>query len=313
MSKRRGRKRQPKKIGPNSVAPTNVKAARAVEAARVADQVVAAPPASKRERELPIRDGRAEASIPPAGDLEVEAAAERFFWVPELGAAADELDDPAAFAPPKRAPHVAARRARFARYVRWAVAGAVALCLAALVRSGVHSRAQEPGVSAPAAAALAPDEAPPPPAVKEAPPRPEPAPDPVVRDGPLPPPSAAAPPAVAEAAPATPFDVHVGAKAQAASPPPPSHLATPAPVEDRTSAAAAKAIARRELEAGRTIAAISAGERSVALDPRDGEAWLILGAAYQEKGNMAEARRCYASCLREGRRGPIDECRAMLR
>ena len=73
-----------------------------------------------------------------------------------------------------------------------------------------------------------------------------------------------------------------------------------------------KVDARRNLERGKLVEAIEAGERSVALDPQDGEAWLLLGAAYQEKGKNAEARRCYKACLSEGKRGPLGECRAML-
>jgi Flp pilus assembly protein TadD len=49
----------------------------------------------------------------------------------------------------------------------------------------------------------------------------------------------------------------------------------------------------------------------VALDPTDGEAWLILGAAYQEKGDMKNARRSYKACLEQGKRGPKYECAAM--
>ena len=49
------------------------------------------------------------------------------------------------------------------------------------------------------------------------------------------------------------------------------------------------------------------------LDATDAEAWLILGAAYQEKGNIAEARRAYASCVKEGKTGPRTECAKMLR
>ena len=48
-----------------------------------------------------------------------------------------------------------------------------------------------------------------------------------------------------------------------------------------------------------------------ALDPTDGEAWLILGAAYQEKGDMKNARRSYKACLEQGKRGPKYECAAM--
>ena len=39
----------------------------------------------------------------------------------------------------------------------------------------------------------------------------------------------------------------------------------------------------------------------------------ILGAAYQQKGDWKDARRCYKSCLDEAVRGPKAECAAMLR
>jgi tetratricopeptide (TPR) repeat protein len=74
-----------------------------------------------------------------------------------------------------------------------------------------------------------------------------------------------------------------------------------------------KNASRNALEAGKNVKAIEAGERSVALDPTDAEAWLILGAAYQTKGNNAEAKRCFKSCLTEGKRGPKGECAAMAR
>jgi Flp pilus assembly protein TadD len=74
-----------------------------------------------------------------------------------------------------------------------------------------------------------------------------------------------------------------------------------------------KALCRVALERGRLTEAVEAGERAVALDPTDGEAWLILGAAYQSKGNSKDARRCYKSCVQEGKRGPRNECAAMLR
>jgi Flp pilus assembly protein TadD len=74
-----------------------------------------------------------------------------------------------------------------------------------------------------------------------------------------------------------------------------------------------KITSRTSLERGKLADAIEAGERSVALDPTDGEAWLILGAAYQQKGNSKEARRCYKACVEQGKRGPRGECGAMLR
>ncbi len=72
-----------------------------------------------------------------------------------------------------------------------------------------------------------------------------------------------------------------------------------------------KNVAHNALEAGKHAKAIEAGERSVALDPTDAEAWLILGVAYQEKGKKEDAKRCFKSCLTEGKRGPKGECAMM--
>jgi hypothetical protein len=84
---------------------------------------------------------------------------------------------------------------------------------------------------------------------------------------------------------------------------------TPEPVE----AGKQKSVSRAALERGNYARAIEAGERSVALDPTDAEAWLILGASYQEKGDWRQARRCYRSCLTQGKRGNRSECQAMIR
>jgi len=62
-----------------------------------------------------------------------------------------------------------------------------------------------------------------------------------------------------------------------------------------------------------STAAIEAGEASVAADPTDAEAWLLLGAAYDSKGRPADARRAYQSCMQQGKRGPKGECAALLR
>jgi Flp pilus assembly protein TadD len=103
--------------------------------------------------------------------------------------------------------------------------------------------------------------------------------------------------------------------AAAVTPPADTATAAPAPTEapelDPKAAAKEKNSARSLLERGKMGDAIEAGERSVALDPTDGEAWLILGAAYQEKGDMKNARRSYKACLEQGKRGPKYECAAM--
>lgn len=261
-----------------------------------------------------------EMSIPPAGDLAVEPIADRFFSEGELATVhgesdEDEWDDGANAAKRKSLPEVVQRRARLAKYVRWAVGGAAVVCLAALARTTmVPSRS--PSASAPVAAVAAVEapavEAP---AAKAATPA-------------LVAPAAAVPAPVAEpvkpaeavaaAAPAEAMPEAV--KPDAVKPEAPKAEAAPEPAKTAPAVAAGdktalqeKNDARRSLERGKLADAIEAGERSVALDPTDGEAWLLLGAAYQEKGNNADARRCYASCVKEGKRGPLGECRAMLR
>jgi tetratricopeptide (TPR) repeat protein len=87
----------------------------------------------------------------------------------------------------------------------------------------------------------------------------------------------------------------------------------PAAAPDRKGAAKQKARAQRALDLGQVALAIEAGEQSVGLDPTDSEAWLLLGAAYQEKGDFKNARRCYKACTHEGKRGSKVECAAMLR
>jgi len=67
------------------------------------------------------------------------------------------------------------------------------------------------------------------------------------------------------------------------------------------------------LEHGRIATSIEAGENAVLLDPLDADAWLILGAAYQQKGDLGQARRCYKACVKRGQRGNRGECVAMLR
>jgi len=252
-----------------------------------------------------------ELSIPPMGDLSVEPIAERFFSEGELVAAGGDEEDESWAATPDKAqrkslPHVIERRQRFSRYVRWAVSGAAVVCLAALARTALVPH-RAPNVSAGAAMAAV--------QVQAVPARK--APEPAV---------VAAPVAAPESVQAPKVDVPAKVEEPTAA-----TLATPAKVDDTKPAAAPakaedakpapgdktavqeKTDARRNLERGKLAEAIEAGERSVALDPQDGEAWLLLGAAYQEKGKNAEARRCYKACLSEGKRGPLGECRAMLR
>jgi tetratricopeptide (TPR) repeat protein len=253
-----------------------------------------------------------ELSIPPMGDLAVEPVAERFFsegeHVAVHGAGEEEAWDQEAQDKVKRKllPHVVERRQRFSRYVRWAVAGAAVVCLAALARTTMTSR------HAPVAAAASP--------ANTAVVAPEPkAPEPVAVAAPAPEVAVSAPVVdVPKAEEPKAEEPKVAAEVPKAAEPAktedvkPVAAAAPAAPGDKT-ALQEKNDARRNLERGKLADAIAAGERSVALDPQDGEAWLLLGAAYQEKGNRPEARRCYTSCMKEGKRGPIGECRAMIR
>lgn len=193
----------------------------------------------------------------------------------------------------KSRPEVIERRARFARYVKWAVGGAAVLCLAAGIRTSMSLARSNDAV--PRAAAVQ--------AVVVQPSLPaEPA-KPAVVEAPAP---------VAEAKPAEPTtapEATATATAEGAKPEEPA-----APTEqDPKAALEAKKESQRALERGKTDDAVEAGKRAVALDPEDGEAWLILGAAYQEKGQLHEAHAAYKSCLTEGKRGPKGECAAMLR
>lgn len=257
-----------------------------------------------------------EISIPPASDVGVELADESFFEEGDrassmnvTGGLAGHGDDPDDWgddlgtqkAKLKASPEAIARRAKFTRVVMYAVAVATVVCVAGFVRSAGRSNA--PTVSAKTTNAVTAVE---PPAEKAAQPA-------AIAPAPVAPAHAVAndEPKAPEAKVAEPKVESPKAdepKAEAAKADEPKA----APVSDKT-ALEEKKISQRALERGKLVDAIEAGERSVALDPTDGEAWLILGASYQSKGNGKDARRCYSACVKEGKRGPLSECRAMLR
>ena len=260
---------------------------------------------------LPTPD---EMSIPPVGDLAVEPIADRFFSEGEIVAArASAAEQEAEWAEVvaresrKSLPEVVERRERFSKYVRWAVAGAAVLCVAALGRTfvapstGTHASAPM-NEMAPMSAAR-PVAAPEPKAAMPA----------VVTAARTEPAAAADPAKTAELAPRAAEGEPARVEAPKVAIPKAEAPDVARAAEGDNTALQEKNDARRALERGRVADAIAAGERSVALDATDGEAWLLLGAAYQDKGNMAEARRAYSACTKEGTRGPIGECRAMLR
>jgi len=136
---------------------------------------------------------------------------------------------------------------------------------------------------------------------------------PVAAPAPTPAPAAEPSPALAAAptslAPAKSV-ASVGAKTAPANSPPPLTTSTKGSAK---SASEEREVARKALEHGRLRDAAAAAERAAALDPGDAEAWLILGAARQELGQGAAAHAAFKSCVQSGKRGPVGECRAMLR
>ena len=226
---------------------------------------------------------------------------------PDL-AAMDDSEDPRALERQRAlmSPAARERRARFARYVAAAMGVSLVLLVAAGVKTSLlappDERASRTALAGPAqplrseSAAPEPAAAPPVrPEEKLAPPPAQPIPDVVV--APQPSSSTAIVVAPASAAPAVAVASASAAPAVAAAP--------------TAGAAKAREASRFALERGNLGTAVAAGERSVALDPSDGEAWLVLGAAYQARGELAQAKRCYRLCVEQGTRGPKAECRAM--
>lgn len=279
-----------------------------------------------------------EISIPPVqapADLEDSFFGKRIA-VEKAGAHEEEEDlrhslDPRSLQ--KMSPAAHARRAHLTRYVKGFVAAAAVLAAAGLLRVAVRGKPViEPpppivhtAVAAVTAAPVqhdiqgfAPGQGTAPQAQDQAAAA-QPAavqPDPTPQE-----PQAAT---NAQSAPGT-TETTAAQAAQPTEPAAPQAAAPQAPAATAASAAAAtpaeapaktaleeKKDASRLLERGKNKEAAAAGERSVALDPADGEAWLVLGAAYQQMGKNADARKAFQSCLKEGKRGPIGECRAML-
>ena len=74
----------------------------------------------------------------------------------------------------------------------------------------------------------------------------------------------------------------------------------------------AKRASLAALEQGKFADSVAAGERATELDPTDAESWLILGAAYQDQGNIVAARRAFASCAKQATKGDVRECTFLL-
>jgi tetratricopeptide (TPR) repeat protein len=219
----------------------------------------------------------------------------------------------------KMHPDVRARRAKFAPIVKWVVLGAVLLGLGGLVKHKIAQGDQETAAREMAeyAATHAPasttkeDKATtaPPPAVVM--PGAENA-----ASGEAPVPAAMPKPTEGLAAPADSAEVHEAPVAAAGSGAVAAVASVSPPPEGESAPAKTAAQEKRDcqvfLDRGAFAKAVEAGQRSVAVDPSDGEAWLLLGAAYQSLGRVGDAKRSFSACLRQGKKGPLAECKAML-
>jgi ChAPs (Chs5p-Arf1p-binding proteins) len=94
---------------------------------------------------------------------------------------------------------------------------------------------------------------------------------------------------------------------------PPTAASALAAPEAPSEALEKKQGSQEALEKGKVALSIELGERAVELDPTDADSWLILGAAYMQRGDMKNARRCFSSCVNQATTGQEKECVAMLR
>lgn len=280
-----------------------------VEARFDADDDVPTPPPIEAAARVPSSDppeaprGKIldpdEISIPPIGDLHED----KFFSDGEHVVHAiveDDWDLSKVKSQRKAAPEVVERRHRFTRWVRWAVAGAAVVCLAATIRTVATKPVSASASKASAAAVTQP-------LVKAEAPKAE---APKAEEAPkveAPKAEAVTPPSQ-EAQTEAPTTKAEEPKAEKADEP------KAAPTDDDIKTAVTqKRAAQQSLERGKLDDAIASSEKAVELNPTDGEAWLILGASYQQKGKLPEARKAFKACTEQGKKGPIGECRAMLR
>jgi hypothetical protein len=298
--------------------------------------------AKSRAQSKPSNSGPAAAAAPADDVSASDPAAAHFFSAPPVtyDDYHPEIVDAVAESVPRRAPANPERRRRLTRVVAGAVALSCAICVAAAVRvATVHAETTRSAPAVEVAIATPPSSldvvlpgVPGSPSTGTSPPShadpvAAPVPESPVTEAPTAakgpaaaeaPTAAEAPPAV-EARPAVEAPVVAAESARPAVDPPavaaaaeaqPAAEGAPAEV-DPVAAREAKRASQRSLDRGDAKASIEAGEQSVALDPSDAEAWLILGAAYQARGAYSEGRRCFSTCARVAKRGPRGECGAL--
>ncbi len=86
----------------------------------------------------------------------------------------------------------------------------------------------------------------------------------------------------------------------------------PTDPDTAASAAALASQAQNALEKGQSSLAISLASRATAKDPKNAEAWLILGAAQDAAGNHTRAKAAYAQCTKQAEGGRVSECKALV-
>jgi DNA-binding response OmpR family regulator len=70
--------------------------------------------------------------------------------------------------------------------------------------------------------------------------------------------------------------------------------------------------AQRLLERGSATRAAEVARKATTADPRNAEAWLTLGAAYDAAGSRAQAHFAYKNCVDSGQGPRVAECKALL-
>lgn len=239
-------------------------------------------------------------SVPPV-DLEIHdeffAAGEHVSHPPKDASGAYSAVD--ARHAQKMTPQAHARRAHLSRYVMWAVGGAAALLMLGITIKSFRGRTNEEPVHHAVAHVAQPVE------TAAAAVQPEQAVAQVANQAPLPE-AKTDEPKVDDTKAADTAKPEDSADKSAAEQP------KDMPPEKPKTAWQEKQAAKAALERSANGAAIAAGERAVALDASDAESWLVLGAAYQAMGNVGQAKRCFHSCVAQGRKGPVSDCRDML-
>jgi hypothetical protein len=123
----------------------------------------------------------------------------------------------------------------------------------------------------------------------------------------------AAPPAPAPPPPPPAPAETAAPSAVASAEPAPSASASAGEPSDGPSATTLRDHALSLLEQAKNPEAMAAARAAMAADPRDAMPYLVLGSALQDLGYWKQAHETYALCVKNAKKGMLDECRAMMR